>query len=160
MGADQNDKFKLQVAYHEAGHAVSAALLGIKVVRVCIGPGRHGRTVRENPLYEFEGQTTDQIPQDRFNSIIFTGAVVIVAGEEAQRIHDRNSIKDWQIRDDAEDLHGLMRNVDVQQRRPLERSVRRQCKALLKDNWAAVDRVARALLEKIELTGDEVAALI
>jgi ATP-dependent Zn protease len=74
-------------AYHEAGHAVAAWLLGIRLRRISIrrddAEGTLGRVVLEG-LRATEVQRYDMAPRTR--DLVERRAIVSLAGEEAERL--------------------------------------------------------------------------
>jgi hypothetical protein len=126
-------------AYHEAGHAVVARVLGTPVRRVTIN-GRMGTLVRHG-------------------DIAATRALITFAGPVAEARHcnlsDDDTARMWpdQWRGD---LRNLLRYDGVGMLAPL----RAQAETLVARHWSSIERVASALLARGEVSGGEVDLLL
>jgi ATP-dependent Zn protease len=135
------------LAYHEAGHAVAALVLGHSVVRVSIVRDDPIRGVRVPSLGNEELAEGSEAVHDRI--------LIQLAGNAAQQVRNPGSprqrdAKDWPR---AEALAGSAEVLEVE----WERAV-----ALLKmpEHWQRVDRIAQALLREQVLEDTQIAELV
>lgn len=155
----------VKTAYHEAGHAVIAAVLDLHVNGVTIirREGSLGCTTSPNPIYGYEG-SGKRDRQGRARDSIVT----LYAGLAAESLFVGTP---FSFEEDAE--HGawndhevaweLLREVHVRGSsfvgddsycRALER-LQRKAKALVKQHRDAIQRVASALIERRTLKHEE-----
>lgn len=153
-------------AWHEAGHAVAAVLLGIEVSVVSVLPdaeglGRYSRTDTELPIL------ARGAPSSR------TGRLLLVAlcGLAAQRLiqpdaHDRDGRDDlWGART-VEPLLGEYpsradrRAAWTAARQVVILAARQQAADLVQRHRRRIELVASALMERDELTGEEVRRIV
>lgn len=133
-------------AYREAGHAVVAYILGVKVRRVSIAA---------DPGVMIEQLGTDE-----------RAICVGLAGPYAQRRFAPQS--EWRCKaprnqpDDLANVAELITRMhgrgDVA--RKYRAYVRARAERLLEENWLQLETVARGLLERHAITGDEMAELM
>lgn len=113
-------------AYHEAGHAVAALLLGDDVLDVRLNTNARnvaeidGRVTRRNPLHApSERLMVEHTDADAaaFKRAFETNLVVAFAGQEAQRRHDPKSMRGYRLRDDMVDIDDMLDGVEPQSAR-------------------------------------------
>lgn len=131
-----------RIAYHEAGHAVVAHYLGIRL-------GRKGISLVAEQCF---------FPRHTDNDTIGNCVRVALAGAEAQRrLHPKIDVELWEDETDREEVSEALQvaypNRWSLQIKAWER-LRYQVEALLKEPevWAAVKAVARELLRQGRLT--------
>jgi hypothetical protein len=149
-----------EIAHHEAGHAVAAFRDNYSVIKeIWISPhlidGRYGNTVRINSVANKD--LTDAENQKWHEDEM----IICCAGPEAER---RFNPKRQKMA--ASDRHELDRLIDSavglsqQEREALARHAKVNANALVYREWPAIERVAAALFDRGNLTGDDVARLI
>jgi hypothetical protein len=167
-------------AFHEAGHAVTAAVLGLETEKVSIEPsaddaGCHKLADAEYERVSSAERVFAQLEMPGFDGCRFEAKeeadqllrrhmMVVQAGEEAQRRAVPASFRHHHVR--AGD-HG--RIIDLALRltggnsdavEALDQDIRSETKRLLDEHWRAVEAVAEALLERRTLSGAEVQRLV
>jgi len=134
-------------AYHEAGHAVIGVLMDFELDSVTIDPGEgmsmDGYSATTNAPSREKGSGEEQLRRR---------AVYILAGEMAEKKFDpvRANQLDWQ--GDREELAFLKLDGIL--------ALKAEAEKLVKDNWTAIEAVARALLDRKTLTGLQVKFLV
>jgi ATP-dependent Zn protease len=152
------------IAAHEAGHAVVSRLLGVSVVRASAADDPSVRT----KVRYLRSSTADYAKALQALIIIdLAGALAETqvgkaADEGASQTDERTAfsrmlriVLDENNLEDDELDDGLRREA----RARVER-LRRRAAALVEQNMPAIERVAAALGEGRELTGDEIDALV
>ncbi len=159
-----------EIALHEASHAIAGLRLGFDIKRVHVRPGTAGQLgeCRLLPGMAFDGDA------DR---IAAAHAIVALSGLAAQRrlsssefggqhqVHDIAAVADLILRlDDGSDVPMAL-DDDAERRHLIENlqmyeMLRTRADTLVREHRASVVRVARALIERDELSGDDVKALI
>jgi hypothetical protein len=143
-------------AHHEAGHVVVGVHLGFSLKCVCLAP----RTTedRHGIVTDWEGRLGgtefDPFPQfDADSRIIMTAA-----GPIAAFMFDPNSVAGKFVGADQGMIDQTINaaGYDISTR---ERLIA-EAKQLVSDNWDSIKRVAHALVERRNLSGDEVQKLI
>jgi hypothetical protein len=141
-----------RTAYHEAGHAVAAAQLGIRIARVTIDSGEDysGR------LYTFNGMD---------GASEHVGAVMLMSGEAAQNIFAPRScsfVNGLSEKDHYLLMQWLRHNghPGFEDHGRLERKYKRAARGFVREHWPDVDAVALALLEHKTLCGPDVHSII
>jgi ATP-dependent Zn protease len=167
------------VAYHEAGHAVVAAMLGLKVVHVNIldgGAGAHS----ESATY-----AARDLDNETYLAAISKDITVALAGSYAQQRHRPVSAKrqpaEWEddrqvatslgcraalvasgVERDQIDL-AMLNNLNSSQQ-VYANHIFRQCgdraRELVADHWPVIVKVAKALLSRPILNADDLDRLI
>ena|SRR2546429_5465947 len=163
MNSRQKDERLVVTAYHEAGHALADHRLGFKIKWVTIVGNAEaaGRTHSNLGLklkvleYGYPSSATVARWHDKIVSIL--------AGGEAQRRYSPHSIRSYMMQGDRESV------VDILMRlHPAEAEMRAVFKYLKirtsnligqPRNWGMIRDLARALLKRKTLTGDEVKAV-
>ncbi len=153
---------EIDVAYHEAGHAVAAFFLGLSL-------GRHGVTIgasketdnlgsahvpprlAEQPDCAISGRTKLRLEQL---------AVMLLAGDMAERKHNPHRRRgDHRDRENATDLLGYISGLQAVLQARLNLAYA-EAQELIDCRWEHVQAVAKALLEKKALTKSEVREII
>ena len=127
-------------AFHEAGHVVVATALGTPV--------------KCATLDEVWTLVRDGCPRAQRNQ-----AIIALAGAEAETRHCGHSLeRQAEMWGDAwaNDLGSALRHLD----RAAIAPALHQARQLVTEHWCSVRVVAQALLERGELTGDDIHALI
>ena len=174
-----NQKTLVAGAYHEAGHAVVATLLGDTIVDVRLNIDARtvgeieGRVTRHNPAFAHAERLlaanmpvvrrTDDANPDMTELMQAWGTNLIVAfaGPEAQRRHDPKSMRSYRLRDDENDITQLLRQVSLQSTREIYRHrAKRSAAVIVRKCWPAIEKVAAALVERGVLTGEEIKQII
>lgn len=162
-------------AYHEAGHAVAALLLGIEVAEVRIDryrPGNGTTLYRTGPsLWEGYRRPRSAAPSrlacalNRHQRV----AVFCLAGPLAEAKLLGVSLRSLDATGDFEDIHSLMRGPDACQHgvvspfaKPFFDTAVRRTRGMLGQPsiWRAVTEVARELLLWDRLSGGELAETV
>jgi ATP-dependent Zn protease len=162
----------LQVAIHEAGHAVVALALDHVIGTVTIEPNfelsEAGSVVVSDPfqtwaLWESRGKFRD------FDVVLRARALIKMAGAEAE-VEFFGSCQGGDG-DDREEVHDALYRVGVAGPAVArmvdsdaiyaryEPRLRRWTRALVRRHRTKIDRIARALLERKTLSGEEIEAL-
>jgi hypothetical protein len=148
-------------AYHEAGHAVIATLLGVPVRIATIEPrwGYDG-LVRHDPV--LSARNAELIADGRSRLRAERLILIALAGSEAQRRYRPSSVRRHHGQRDAEKALDLAMRVCGS-----ERSVQAYLDWLsvvaadtVALRWPAIERVAQALYERGSLAKDEVLRLV
>jgi hypothetical protein len=141
-------------AYHEAGHAVARLYFGWPVVRAMIveSEGYHGAVEGPNIHIELAEHFAEGTEQALRNFM-----VISFVGIEAQRLHNPASVEAGQEKKDEERvldaLWGMGYSPERLEAILAERRV--AAKEFVPAHWGKIDRVAKALLVKREMTGEE-----
>lgn len=155
-------------AYHEAGHAVAAHYLGVKVGNVTIvpdgnavGSAQNAPTVSRQNLKAYEFRTSLNNFEGETSAL--RTAVISLAGVVAQRAHAPRSVRNYHWRADYEQINLLARKVCCEDEKEMEhwyRRALRRTEQLINWRWPAVEALAAALIEKRKLSGYEAVAAI
>jgi hypothetical protein len=150
-------------AYHEAGHAVISIVLLCGVRRLSIIPndddGSFGRCTH-NPLAEEVQQDCDTTESRR--DIIEARVMVLYAGfhAEARFVGRHNYVGAREDMKNASDLLSFLAGEEEELEKYLDwLSVRSKNLVLRPENWRAIRYVARELIARRELSGEEVRCL-
>ncbi|HJQ60177.1 MAG TPA: hypothetical protein VJ890_24950 [Vineibacter sp.] len=131
------------LACHEAGHAVAALVLGYNA-RIILYPGDGTEGVtKTSPL--FRNYRDD--------------AIVSMAGAVAQLFHDPGSLSPAHVKgDDERAWHACLAlaHGDVNRARDHWQRTRLATVDLIADNWPAIERLTKALLERGALDAEAV----
>jgi hypothetical protein len=136
-----------QVAYHEAGHATMARLLGIEITSVAIA--RHGGSLGHVKHGDIAENSAEHI------------AMFLIAGYVAQRIHvgaDSLEMGEGSLEDLAS-ASSLLQSATPGDERDIETRLEvldAEVEKRLRSRWDAVERVAMRLLEREMLSFVEV----
>lgn len=142
-------------AYHEAGHAVVAYRLGAEVRHVTIVPDHDSRGhFAHGDLFCALGRGSDRANLER-------AIKICLAGPLAQKRFRRRSYCRRNGRQDYDCATGLARYLAGSAgEREFLRYQERRTHALVEHYWNEIELVARALLERDELSGTEVKNII
>jgi len=148
-------------AYHEAGHAVAAFQLGIRIGRrgVSIIPAKDGSLGLVDILKGFRGRP-DIMTSDRMRLGAEKQAIVSFVGEIAQRKFRPRSVRrdhGWSDRYKTTDLMGYFVATDKELRAYLKwLHIRAELFVSSPYNWSLIEAVAAMLLERKRLSAEEV----
>lgn len=130
------------IAYHEAGHLVTAHALG-------------GRVISGNLLREGDRVGLARIDHDTLTP---QGSVAVaLAGAIAER---RVSGRGEESRGDKSRMLLALQQVRGGTQLKVYGAAKRQAEQIVQSNWGAIERVASRLLEKLHIDGSEVARLV
>jgi hypothetical protein len=134
---------EVSVAFHEAGHVLVARALDAPIKRVSLRPDAE---------YFLDGL----VPRA-------TCVLVALGGPCAQQRHSRFTADEraelWETGGWRDDFTKVLRYHRYQRDGSLADAMR-EARRLVRQHWDAIERVAAALSERGELTGDEVDALL
>jgi len=152
---------RLSTAFHEAGHAVIARSLGLKIHSATIVPvtGIHGRVEHANPL---RGIHLDYDGSDRAHRRAETAIIVCLAGPAAQRRHKPQSWRSYHGQSDhsrAADLALSLNGSDEATNAHLK-YLAVVARDMVAAQWPLIEQVAGALIERQTLTGAELAGVL
>ncbi|MBZ5688860.1 MAG: hypothetical protein LAP86_27945 [Acidobacteriia bacterium] len=149
----------IEVAHHEAGHAVAAFVLNLKIARkgLTIVPNEQSRgSVSLPPRFRERLDTTpggSLPPSDRIR--IENYAIAACAGDEAQKRF--NPHRRYQGHDDVEYAEKLLSNIsgndDICSARL--KVARLEARSLVNKHWDEIEAVAATLLEHKTLTPEQ-----
>ncbi len=158
-------------AYHEAGHAVAAVALGVEVL------GMHLYVLPNRPTAEDRIQRSAQVQISGLQSIVPDDQITIdVAGQVAEMIAGHRKRLSWRpnkkrlaelasARNQRERVE-LMSDGDRVRDNPGAKKAVRRAETILRENWPAVEVVAKALLDGVgarghqSFTGDQILTMI
>jgi hypothetical protein len=150
------------IAYHEAGHAVACHCMGVKVASATIVPKKdeyHGRVQHENM---FRGVRPDIEVNDRARLQIERKIIISLAGAAAQRRHNKKSWRSYHSSSDFRAIANVVHYVCAfgADADAYIRWLEIRTDNLIAAHWPEVQRIAKELLERKTVPGDEIAALI
>jgi len=144
-----------ETAYHEAGHAVAAVVMGLglrkKGVTTLTTDGNLGYTYVRQPRKTQDGDM-------RYVVVLLSGgvAVGILKGEKPHETQDL-----YGAGTDLEYATAALCWIpDMEAKYKLRRLLYETAQELLQDNWAAVEAVAGMLIECRSLSGNQVEAVV
>jgi ATP-dependent Zn protease len=148
-------------AYHEAGHAVAAHAMGLKLHPVTIR-SRGGSAGPSIPMDPLRGIRLEFGSPKRTQLQIEAAIIVLLAGSIAQRRHE---VQSWSLADREPDRAAgfalaLRVSPDPETAAAHLRWLELRAIRLVEERWAAVERVANALLDKRTLTVKEISGLV
>jgi ATP-dependent Zn protease len=157
-------KTRQPVAYHEAGHAVTALTLGIRLRRkgatIIPDEGAYGMVWTQ---LSFRGRPDEEVT-DRMHVRLEREIVVFLAGEHAQREYRSSSVRSYHGDSDrrkAVDLLGyLVPDMSSEEFTLHYKLLSLRAKNMVKAHWPQISAVANALLERKTLTADEITELV
>ena len=146
-------------AYHEAGHVVATWLFGYgsAIERVSIIPKEDFLGVLQggSPLSNMD---PDRDKSPEVLEALENDVVILYAGPAAQKQyspdswHDFHGAKDF---DDANDLVSRYSGGDLETEEALQKKLYKQAERLIQEHWEEVEAVAKVLLQRKELIGQE-----
>jgi hypothetical protein len=145
---------RLEIAHHEAGHAVAGFHLGDLITEVWIDD-EEGATKRPNT------EVFDDLSQAQLRERVETELIICWAGPEAERRFNPKCCKmaasdrvrfDW--------VCSTVVGLSPKDKREWKRDTRRAAREIVTREWVAIEKVATSLFERGRLTGEEVAQLI
>jgi hypothetical protein len=161
----------LGTAYHEAGHAVVAHMLGYRLLGISIDSdvegklGHSGSDVLPESLKQSKNWRQDVVTPEEWTAAS-DDIVIHLAGATAEELlQGREYVMDPddpRSSDETEVIGRLVRmcgtNCDAQNNLLADSLVRGR--VIVKDHWEKIDDVAKALLEQRTLSGPETEELI
>jgi ATP-dependent Zn protease len=138
-------------AYHEAGHAVCAVLIGIFLSRSFLSPD-----VNDDDA----GTTFVKMPQADNEEEISKSVIYLLSGGFAEAKFVGKEYDSRGAYKDAQQAVALLRGYNVEQRRALTKRCAEAATTLLDSNWKAVESVAAELLKSISIGGDVVEKMV
>jgi ATP-dependent Zn protease len=141
-----NKEWQKRVAFHEAGHAVIANALGVKLDHATIRP----------KSFATAGYVAPEVFQKTFSpeDIIWSFAGAIAEEKFSGERCERSDTDNWHIR----------YHLGMMPRREKRKLVRAELKAraiqLVEDHWEAIIDVANELLRKGTMTGERIAVIV
>jgi hypothetical protein len=129
-------------AYHEAGHAVVATVLGFVVIQV-------GITDLEHEVCEYE------IPEPTTLDSVRNEILLLLSGLAAQHKKHQKSCRRWHSGQDDERINALAEESGLDWRMLQDDAV-----DLVDKHWSVIERVAEQLLKSKRLSGDEVRQIV
>jgi ATP-dependent Zn protease len=149
-------------AHHEAGHAVAAFVLGLKLGRrdVTIVPDKERDMLGYANIAARLRERPDRATSARTKARIEAWAVAHLAGDVAERkFNGRRRLGGHSDLLQASDLLEYI-STSVEQFDARLRVAYVGARDLIEDNWVSVQAVAEELLRKKTLSADEVAKLV
>jgi hypothetical protein len=144
-----------RTAYHEAGHAVVARSQGIGILGITIGDGKEG-------YVDYAVDPEDRIKKREFDAC-HSFSLVLHAGYMAQvrvfpEVHGDGCEKDM-IEYHA-DLRPVLCEHTQEDYRVWDQRITDECKQIVDERWAAIDALAKELLQRTTIPGDQVVNII
>lgn len=150
-------------AYHEAGHAVAACVLGVAIAIVALGPERHAEEDSVSGYIRFGPRPNDLAltPEDPPTLELIEQHVIIDhAGWPAQERATGVKAGIGRIYDETRSHEVLSRLIpDETERRAFLARAEARALQIVTEHWPAVEAVAKALLLQRRLSGDQVQAI-
>ena len=156
------------LAYHEAGHAVTAVALGIALEGVSIisDEESEGRASSSAAYADWLAnlEFDDSLEPEERTATYRAAAVSIYAGALSEELLTGKSVAfgDAKYEGDTNSLSDILLRLcdDPTCLERLDSELMTETRALLTRHWSAVEGVAAALLEREELTGEEVKRIV
>lgn len=154
-------------AYHEAGHAVVKSCLGLGYSGISIIPdndswGRVESSKPENPSTWAAIARGDRWHRSRFHAEKWV--MVLQAGEVAQQKHDFPSVDFYYSRSDFVKCKDLLLSYHPDKENPDAEFyfdlLQEWTEDLIEKNWHSIQALAKALVERREMSDTEVRAVI
>lgn len=143
-----DDPRLVEIAYHEAGHAVVNIIANFKITDVTItADGKALGRCNALSIVDCIDQNDARETRRALRALLVSTA----AGPVAQALYSRTPVN-WD-QGDYEIAHRIM--TDYLRLRSLDR-IEREARILLRQHWREVQAVAHALLRKRTLAGNEV----
>ena len=149
-------------AYHEAGHAIAAHVLGRQIKRMTIVPNKsenYAGCVFFGKQPSVKGIDTD--PSPKIRRAAEQRILVSLAGLCAQRLFNPRTCRSFHGHEDFKVIllyvGHLMRENETE---PFLKWMEVRTENILRDNWKAVEVLADELIRRRELTGQEAHQII
>ena len=161
----------LGTAYHEAGHAVVARMLGYKLLGISIDSdlegklGHSGSDVLPESLKQSKNWRKDVVTPEEWTAAS-DDIVIYLAGATAEELlHGREAVVDPdepRSSDETQVIGRLVRmcGANYEAQNELLADSLARARVLVKDHWEKIEAVAEALLEQTTLSGPETEELI
>lgn len=159
--SESNQTKPISTAYHEAGHAVAATILGLTFTSVTIEPDEDslGNCIHPSVFgYEYRGIRERK-------KIVRECIIVSYAGLQAEKIFNPKA-EEWRSGEDKDSAFNLSREFCVlpkgcscvgdEAHIEFLGKLQREARHLIRQHWSFVSTVAEALLNAKTLTGDQV----
>lgn len=147
-------------AYHEAGHAVVQLLFGDEVGQLEIVTIVRDGQAAGHAAIDRAGHDALRYREDTVKQVIFERVIMVtLAGEIAQRKFSPDSVDEDHAAADRYLAEEYLEELDTHSAEIREAYIHLlhlRTAALIDREWAGVERVARALVERKTLTGAEV----
>jgi ATP-dependent Zn protease len=146
------------VAYHEAGHAVAAKVLGLTIDRISIAPAGDAAG---HVIHDYGCNMNEVIYEDGPDRqwALERAALVAIAGEAAQRHFRPESVQEEHGGGDRIQVHQILDHLageeDKELRDAWERLLVIRAKRLVEQHWMRVEWLAGVLLERMTIDGAE-----
>jgi hypothetical protein len=159
---NHQEAFQREVtAYHEAGHAVIAYVLGYKLKSVTIIPTHdaHGMVQYLDPL---RGIPLDAEVSDRARLRLEKAIQISFAGPLAQRKFKEHAWRDYHGEFDFKKIGelGIRAVGSAEQQKAFLRWLEIATLEMVDAHWSAIERVAKLLLARDRLNGAEIIAAL
>jgi hypothetical protein len=167
----KNSKRDAAHAYHEAGHVVASWCLRVRVRRATIVPdddsAGHVKNEREKPSTYIAIDRGDRWRSSRLR--LEKRVMVLQAGEVAQLRYNRRSVRRGHSLNDRFKCVALLLKFTPQEEKLDSRLyysrlhyllLLKWTASLIKQHWHLVEAVAKALLDRRELSGSQVREVI
>jgi hypothetical protein len=154
------------VAYHEAGHAVIDLKLGFQVKRVTIiSDPKTGAAGQVNNRYLCLGRIQFDNPYGSIRTRCHNWVIGAFAGEEAQRRHSPRSVRSHHIAHDSKAISEILWRLHGENSEVIRHAYRylqAEARNLVANPiiWRKIEDLAKALLERKTLSGEEVADIL
>ena len=148
-------------AYHEAGHAVAAYLLGSKPRPISIATLGDDLGLGEGPP-PLRGMKLDSDGSDRARLRLERAIIISLAGPIAQRTYRPGLWRDWHGEEDMATAATLAMKAigSSETTSAFVNWLTLRAKELVSANWSLVEAVAERLTEDRSLSGDQIVATI
>lgn len=156
---DQKARQELEAtAHHEAGHAVIRWRLGYPITHASIiAKGRDkGEVEGANPLGILDPHAED-VDDALLGDLMRSNVKITLAGPTAQERFDPASVEDVHSEKDREAVSDLIMRLSwsPESIQPVAEALKQETRELVEKHWQEVEGVARLLLKRREVTGEE-----
>ena len=162
--ADKRDRTARQLAataHHEAGHAFSDWKFHFKIKQVTIVPGDGSLGTATTKYFQFRRLESGRLDDGKQIGRYHDRIVTLLAGEEAQRRFDPKSIRKHHAAGDYDSVKEVLMRLHPDAEKECFyafRYLRARTRNLISNpmNWRRIEDLAKALLERRTLSGEEV----
>jgi hypothetical protein len=157
---------RLTVAYHEAGHAVIDRKLGFQVKRVTIiSDSKTGAAGQVDNRYLCLSRVQFDNPYGSIRTRCHNWIIGAFAGEEAQRRYDPRSMRSHHIAHDRKAIGEILWRLHGENSEVIKHAysyLQAEARNLVANPiiWRKIEDLAKALLERKTLSGEEVAEIL